>query len=162
MRSPLGLLVVLSLVAPALLAATPIIAVYQVSEYAADLSNPQYPSGLIFEVCSDGSFFRSAVGPAGKSSFPEQGVLSEQTLERVKADLENRWLAPIRAECKKRGVLVDGAYLRIQASRSQEPEEFECTLYEPGTAVKNFEAMMAGLAETSARPAADRKSTSCK
>jgi hypothetical protein len=153
---------VLSVVTQASFAATPIIAVYQVSEYAVDLSNPAYPSGLIFEVCSDGSFFRSAVGPEGKSSLPEQGTLSDHTLENFKADLENKWLAPIRTECTRRGILVDGAYLRVEARRGQKFEEIGCTLYEPGIALKNFQAMMAGLTELSARPAGPRTRSSCK
>jgi hypothetical protein len=138
------------------LAASPLLAVYQKSEYPAPGNSYSYPPGLLFEVCADGSIYR-ALGHT-KGSGPEQGSMSKSALKGFRAGLESEWLAPVRAECKARGVTVDAAYLRIEAVSG---EEFECSLYEEGEALKQFESKFSALQLENSQPAKPRLSSAC-
>src|SRR5690349_10437730 len=109
------------------IAAAPLITVYQQPDYPVPGQGFSYPPGMLFSVCADGRAFRALsyydVGGSGLS-----GTISQLNLEKLKAELETKWLAPVRAECKARGVALDTPSLRIEAPASSTLGEIECSL----------------------------------
>ena len=137
-----------------------IVAVYKTGAYPGPASDLAFASGLVFEVCTDGRFYRAPIGSA--ASLAEQGTLSQHTFTQFKAELEKKWLAPVRSECRARGILVDDATLNFEVTHDTDLETFSCTLYQPGSALRRFEAMIAALPESVSKPAGLLKNSACR
>ena len=135
------------------LAGSSLLAVYQEPEYPAPGQSYAYPPGLLFEVCTDGSTYRSSNGGA------ERGTASESVLRGLQTNIEKEWLGSLRAECRARGVVVDMASIRVEPSAG---DWFQCTLYDEGEALKQFEARIAALHLSNVTPSEQRLSSICK
>jgi hypothetical protein len=120
-------------------AASAVVTAIQVPEYPLPGKASRYPAGLIFEVCTDGTVYRAH--GEGSLSRSEKGIMDRSALEAFRANLEEDWIAPLRAECKSRGIVVDTAFIRIDAASGK----FECSRYNEGEALKAFESKIQSL-----------------
>ncbi|MEZ5462149.1 hypothetical protein [Dokdonella sp.] len=148
--------ILISICSTSCLAASTIVSVAQVSEYPRPGKVSSYPPGLLFEVCTSGAVFR-AFGE-GSPSRAEKGVLEKSALKDFRTVLEKEWLAPLRAECKARGIIVDAASIRIKAASG----EFDCSRYNEGEALKGFESKIWSLELKEVKIVDPRIHGSCK
>jgi hypothetical protein len=137
-------------------AASAVVTAIQIPEYPLPGKVPRYPSGLLFEVCTDGTVYR-AYGE-GSLGHSEKGIMDKSRLETFRTNLEKEWIAPLRAECKARGIVVDAASIRIDVVSG----EFECSRYGEGEALKEFESKIWSLELQGLERVEPRIQGSCK
>lgn len=112
------------------------LAVYQKPEYPIPGKSYAHPPGLLFEVCADGSVYRTS------NSGPELGKVNSSALLEFKNEMDKEWLRPLRAECTAKGVIPDSASLQFKPVSGG---TFICSLYQEGDALKQFRSRIAAL-----------------
>jgi hypothetical protein len=118
------------------IAAESLLAVFQKPEYPIPGKPYAYPPGLLFEVCADGSAYRARQGGG------ESGRLDGSAMGDFRGPSDETWLGSLRAECTAHGTTPDAAYIEIIPALG---DKFECSHYQEGPSLKDFEARIAAL-----------------